>query len=114
MTFPDGWSGLALVAMRLSLVGVLAASPFSNPFLPSWALAAADSLALVLALGVFTRISAAMAVPVTLGAGLMIGGAPGGMIALHGLDAAALALLGAGAYSIDALIFGRRVIRLDH
>jgi len=41
------------------------------------------------------------------------GGTPGAFLVLHGIDALALALLGAGAYSVDARLFGRRVIRLD-
>ncbi len=113
LTFPDGWSGLALVAIRLSLAGVLAISPLTAPSLPPWAIAAVDGLALALTAGVLTRLAAVLTVAVFLGIGWLAGGAVGGLIALHGLGAFGLSLLGAGAYSIDARLFGRHVITLD-
>ena len=113
LTFPDGWSGLALVVLRLSLAGVLAIGPTTDPLLPPWAFTAGDCLALALTAGVLTRLAAALAIPAALGAGIFAGGAIGWLIALHGLDAFALALLGAGAYSIDAKMFGRHVFTLD-
>ena len=34
-------------------------------------------------------------------------------LAAQGLSVVALALLGPGAYSMDALFFGRRIVRID-
>ncbi len=111
LTFPDGWSGLALLILRLSLAGVLASAPLFAA-LPSWAPLGTDVLGLALLIGALTRVAASMSAVCLLGAGAVAGGAAGVILALHGLDAAALALLGAGAYSTDARLFGRRVITL--
>ena len=112
LTFPDGWSGLALLALRLSLAGVLAAAPIVAA-LPPWAPLVFDVLGLALLIGAFTHVAATVSAACLAGAGAMAGSAGGLVLALHGLDAAALALLGAGAYSIDARLFGRRVITLQ-
>ncbi len=69
-------------------------------------------LAAALVLGLFTPLVAGLCAIFALWAWFQLGGAPGILIALHGLDAAALGLLGAGAYSVDARLFGRRVLRL--
>lgn len=112
LTFPDGLSGLALLTLRLSLAGVLAATPVVAA-LPPWAPLVSDVLGLALLIGAFTRVAAALSAACLAGAGVLAGGAGGVVLALHGLDAAALALLGGGAYSIDARLFGRRVITLQ-
>ena len=111
LIFPDGWSGLALLILRLSLAGVLAAVPLVVA-LPPWAPLVSDVLGLALLIGALTRVAATMSAACLIGAGALASGPAGVVLALHGLDAAALALLGAGAYSIDARLFGRRVITL--
>ena len=112
LTFPDGWSGLALLTLRLSLAGVLAAVPVVAA-LPPWTPLVFDVLGLTLLIGALTRVAAAVSAACLAGAGALVGGGHGVVLALHGLNAAALALLGAGAYSIDARLFGRRVITLQ-
>lgn len=81
--------------------------------LPVWAALGLIVLAGALALGLFTRMAAAACTLLAAAGFLRLGGDLGLLVALHGLDTAALALLGAGAYSIDAYLFGRRVITLD-
>ena len=113
LAFPDGWSGLALALLRMSLAAVLATFANADPGLSPWVSMAGDVVALALAIGFFTRLAAALTAPAALCAGLFVGRTIGLAIALHGLDALALALLGAGAYSFDARLFGRHVITLD-
>lgn len=70
-------------------------------------------LASALALGLLTRIAAAgMALVVALAAARM-GGACGWALGLNAAHVATLVLAGAGAYSLDARLFGRRVIKVS-
>ena len=114
--YPDGVAGIAQVLLRLACAWiaflVIARLPFPQ-FSPNASMVVAAAFALALALGVGTRIvafvlaAAAIAtvfITVSDGALTMIARACG---------CAALGLLGPGAYSIDANVFGRRVIRLD-
>jgi len=71
----------------------------------------------LLFLGLGTRIvallCAVIASGVALTAGLTVGDWRGAIVAIEVLNLIAIGLLGAGAYSVDAHLFGRRVIRLD-
>ena len=115
LRYPDGVTGLALLLMRLSYA--LIAFPSLTRLWPasdSWWLAAIPSaMALALVAGFGTRAAALLLVS-TLAADLLT--APGEFVLLllaSAGGAGALALLGPGAYSIDAHRFGRRVIRLE-
>jgi hypothetical protein len=114
--YPDGAAGLALLLMRLSLA--LAACPSvaslwraPTPWWLTTFSTAAFALALVLGFG--TRLAAlllaagltANALTATGDLRLLLMGSAG--------SAAALLLMGPGAYSVDARRFGRRVIRLE-
>ncbi len=110
--FPRGSNGLALLLLRLSTGLVLTADgdalhlSLTAPRLGTFALAA------VLGAGVFTRLAAILA---TLMFAVGLGMSEHVQclaLASHGLVSIALALMGAGAYSIDAILFGRRVIEL--
>jgi uncharacterized membrane protein YphA (DoxX/SURF4 family) len=70
-------------------------------------------LGAALVFGVATRLIAALSVLVSILIWLRLGGTGGMLSIFNGLDAAGLAMLGAGAYSVDASLFGRRVIKLD-
>ena len=67
-------------------------------------------LAISLVIGLWTRTMAALCLGL-LGFSLLKGGTPAGTAAQL-LVAAAIVLLGGGAYSADALMFGRRTIVL--
>lgn len=110
--FPGGSAGLGLLALRLFLALSLwpstAAGPWALP--PPWRWAAL-ALALLSAAGALTPLAAALACAVPALA-LWHGTAATGAALLAALPALALALLGPGAYSLDARCFGRRLLVL--
>ena len=113
--YPDGVTGVALLLMRLSYA--LIAFPSLTRLRPapdSWWLAAiASAMALALVAGFGTRAAALLLVSV-LAADLLTAPVEFVLLLLGSAGGAgALALLGPGAYSIDAHRFGRRVIRLE-
>jgi len=110
--FPDGLAGGGLLLIRVLCALAMTAALYLLRPLPGWF----DAVLLVLAggilLGLRTRLAAIA------GAGLLVfvvfgvGGCPGWAAALLALAFAALAMTGPGAYSIDARLFGRKVITL--
>jgi uncharacterized membrane protein YphA (DoxX/SURF4 family) len=126
-TFPGGWPGVGLLLLRVvvggaaSLQGVVYLAQTIEPNALTWlaaALAVVSGLALLA--GFLTPASAAVA-------GLMTAvivatwTPPGTSVHVDRLaalflivDAAALALLGPGAHSLDARLFGRREIIIPH
>jgi hypothetical protein len=111
LVFPTGSAGVALLLMRVAVALALSALV---PWLDSNTLiAGAIVLALILLAGFCVRIAAAIAALIGFAVGARLGGPLGASAAIHGLCAAALSMLGAGGYSIDARLFGRRVIDLD-
>ena len=110
--FPAGAAGTALLFLRGSVVFFLIAGPTAlcngNP----WSVLISSFLAILIGVGFSTRIVAgatglALAVAVW-----PLGWAPPLLLISPALDAGALALIGPGAFSIDALIFGRRTMLL--
>lgn len=99
--------------LRASAALLLASAAARLVALPPWADFGLIVLATALVLGALTRFAAAVCVILAAIGWFRISGDLGLIVALHGLDASALALLGAGAYSIDARLFGRRVVALD-
>lgn len=103
---------MALLLLRLSTAMVLIAEaealyPSSEaPRFGMFVLAAA------LGAGFFTRSAAILAAPIISVAFGMSGHVQCLALASHGLVSIGLALMGAGAYSIDAILFGRRVVEL--
>jgi len=116
LRYPDGLFGVALLLLRLSyaaiaLPALARLSPGPSITVPIGLGAAAIALALLLGFGAR---AAALLLAAALAVG--IGDAPGDLTCiLVGCagGAAALALLGPGAWSIDAHLHGRRVIRLE-
>ncbi len=110
--YPAGLAGAALLLLRCSLALVLTSSASEYLDLRSWPALVVNGLAIALVAGFATRIiaaSASVAGLLALAAGdhamwvLLLG---------RSIDALALALIGPGAYSIDALLFGRATITL--
>jgi hypothetical protein len=109
--FPQGGPGVALVLLRCSIVVSLVCTVARHPGAAGspLVLAAVVLVSLCLAVGLGTPILAtvvaASAVTEMMGFQVPVRGSSSILL----LDAAALGLLGPGAYSIDARLFGRRV-----
>jgi len=90
---------------------VIARLPFPQ-FSPNASIVVSVAFALTLALG-FTRIVAFVLAAATMATAFMTGNDSALTMIARACGWAALGLLGPGAYSIDANVFGRRVIRLE-
>jgi putative oxidoreductase len=114
--YPDGAAGIALVLLRLACAWiaflVIARLPFP-PFSPNGFIVVSTAFALALALGFGTRIVAFVPAAAAIAAAFMTGSDIALTMIARACGCAALGLLGPGAYSIDANVFGRRVIRLE-
>jgi uncharacterized membrane protein YphA (DoxX/SURF4 family) len=108
--FPTGMPGIALLILRVSLAGAILDRCFEvvkPAVLPVVCLALALQ-SLLLCLGLLTPIVSIVACTFELTALFVAGHADVRFIALACLNAAVIALLGPGAYSLDARLFGRR------
>ena len=114
--YPDGAAGIALVLLRLSCAWIaflmIARLPFPQ-LSPNASIVISIGVALTLALGFGTRIVAFVLAAATIATAFMTGNDSALSMIARACGCAALGLLGPGAYSIDANVFGRRVIRLE-
>jgi putative oxidoreductase len=114
--YPDGAAGIGLVLLRLACAWiaflVIARPPFPH-FSPNASIVVAAAFALALALGLGTRIVAFVPAAAAIATAFMTGSDIALTMIARACGCAALGLLGPGAYSIDANVFGRRVIRLE-
>jgi len=112
--FPQGGPGLALLLLRISVATIFLVSSITaanqSGVSSIYLLSAGISLiALSLSIGFLTPYLSVIVVASAV-ANLFVGFHSGSLIAVfHICDAAALALLGPGAYSVDARLFGRSV-----
>jgi hypothetical protein len=110
--FPAGVPGIALLVLRIALAwaildGCFDVSSLSTLPLICFALALQS---LLLCLGLLTPVVSVIACAFEVAAGFVAGHADGRFVALSALNAAAISMLGPGAYSLDARLFGRREI----
>ena len=114
--YPDAAAGIALVLLRLACAWIaflmIARLPFPQ-FSPNASIVVSVAFALTLALGFGTRIVAFVLAAATMATAFMTGNDSALTMIARACGCAALGLLGPGAYSIDANVFGRRVIRLE-
>jgi hypothetical protein len=114
--YPDGAAGIALVLLRLACawMAFLAIARLSFPqFSPNAFIVISAAFAVALTLGFGTRIVAFVLAAAAVATAFMTGAEIALTMIARACGCAALGLLGPGAYSIDANVFGRRVIRLE-
>jgi uncharacterized membrane protein YphA (DoxX/SURF4 family) len=106
-TFPNRGAGLALVVLRLAVALVLVTRVWLCPALGATVLMALSAVAaFLITVGLFTPIASGSAALLSLGF-IRFSSEPF-MSALMIAILVAVALLGAGAYSVDARLYGRR------
>jgi len=117
-TFANGWPGIALLMQRLLVGGLLVSDGITNArgplvfvFLLSRGIAAAAGLLLVL--GLWTPFVGALIALAQLWIILNREGDPRIAVVLFVLGIT-LAMIGPGAWSLDARIFGRKHIGITH
>ena len=107
--FPRGWPGIGLLLLRLSVAAACLQAYARYDTHASWALLAIIPTSACLCAGALTPLAAALALAIQLTAAAMrVNGTD--LVVITIIDATALAVLGPGAYSLDGLRFGRRVI----
>jgi uncharacterized membrane protein YphA (DoxX/SURF4 family) len=112
-TFPDGWPGLGLLLLRISvaLPALLNTYGAWEPS-PGWALIALVLLSAALSVGFLTPMVALLSLLLRLVGPASLSAGTEGTLYITILGALALAMLGPGAYSIDAYRYGRRLVVL--
>ena len=110
--FPTGAAGIALFALRFSVAITLVVNETltSAVAIPIWAVPVLCLLGLFLCLGLLTPYCALLNCLVGLATFPFAGTHNGFHFGLSIVDSAILAVLGPGAYSADARLFGRRIL----
>ena len=110
--FPSGAPGVSLIAFRACVAAqLLTHLPQLLAHAP-WAGWVAALLALALATGLLTPVAALVSVPARYLAVVNTGGGLDEAVLFECAFALILALLGPGAYSVDARLYGRRLIKV--
>jgi hypothetical protein len=111
--FPRGWPGVALLLLRASVLSALLFQDYNHWQQLSVGLqSAAVLLSVALSAGYQTPVIAVLDILFHGLIWIRLGVGSVAEVSIVSLDAMALALLGPGAYSIDAYRFGRRVLIL--
>jgi uncharacterized membrane protein YphA (DoxX/SURF4 family) len=112
--FPTGRAGIALIFVRFALSIMLIHGVVAHAFDPGLSplFLLTTIVAVALCLGFMTPLSSVLAVAVAVVRFFGVHGHWETVQICATLDAIALGLLGPGGYSMDAMLFGRRRIRL--
>jgi hypothetical protein len=112
--FPPGGPGIGLLLLRFSVAGALLYGAMTRlPYANSpWVIIAFLLVAGTIILGFLTPAFSILAVMQAVYLFFSTGGATHYVFAAFVLTAGALALLGPGAFSLDSVFFGRRVLVL--
>lgn len=110
--FPDGAAGVALVLLRLSIAATLITSvlPNGDPNVHAWEFAGLGLLGGALCFGVFTPVVSVLACFVEIASLSNVKEFGVAHLVSSILITSSLAMLGPGAYSVDARMFGRRLV----
>ena len=108
--YPAARAGVALVLLRASIASLLAMNLNYSQDLGTVATVGLYLLATALLLGIMTRLAAATCIVLEIAAAIcgVCGSMPLGIC--HIFDATALLLMGPGALSIDAKLYGLRIV----
>ena len=98
--------GAGLFLLRLSVVGSLLALTVLSPNARNWLDFSAILAGVGLLAGVWARVLAGLTLTTLFFSQLS------GLAALHTVDVLVLVLTGPGAWSVDAMLFGRRMVTL--
>ena len=113
-TFPTGAAGIALVILRVSAAAALVVYGLERPFFAtSFTFMALAFPAGALCLGFFTPYTAGIACLIECAAILRSADHTALPILFSILNTTAVGMLGPGAYSLDARLFGRRVVHFS-
>ena len=110
--FPGGMAGLGLIILRLCAVSSLLTVAFSRGSLAfaSWTGVGLCLLSLLMVIGALTPVACTVGALVETSSLMHRAGTDTRYVVFALLAIAALGLLGPGAFSIDARLFGRRLI----
>ena len=113
--YPGGWAGFALFLLRCSLAAqFIILANMLNIAATYLELLATAGLILALLLGLVTQVAAVVYAAIAVFEFERVGGVIGACVLVTGLMGISLALLGPGAFSIDARLYGRREISLNN
>ena len=107
-SFPRGSAGVGLLLLRMAVGLQLLMEGRCSGAMPWWLALAELMLVLTLAAGVLTPVAALLAASYQVACLLHADWPHAAALMIATVTAIALVLLGAGAYSVDARIFGRR------
>ena len=112
--FPTGIAGAALFLLRISVAATLVANGTAHrfPVMSFWILPLIAFPAIFLSLGLLTPYCATVRGLFQMGILISMGNGSRFVVVISSLDSFVLAILGPGAYSIDAHLFGRRLLTL--
>ena len=111
LAYPGGGAGAGLLLLRLSVAGSFIAMLLGSRDLPAWMLFLAILISIGLCAGFLVRLLAGLSVLAAVTTLVVQSVAPA-LAILNLADAIALAMIGTGAFSVDARLFGRRTVVL--